>query len=105
MRDHPGLDEGAVCAAQVDRQVGAQLCEAFEVRLVDDSVFPCAVRAALVWPGVRYIDDDGLVHVARIVAPIEGEVRQLMASAVGKMRVGPGEMSGEPLAVGIDQQL
>jgi hypothetical protein len=35
VRDHPGLGEGATRPAQVDRQVGAQPGEAFEVRLVE----------------------------------------------------------------------
>jgi len=43
--------------------------------------------------------------MARVVAPIERQVLALVADPIGQMRLSPGEMAAEPLAVGVDQQL
>ena len=105
MLDHARLGQPAIAAARLGRNVGAPLGEAFDVGLVDDRVFPGDARALLVRPSMRDVDDHRLVHVARIVAPVEGQVLLLAAGAVAEMRVVPGEVAGQPLAVGVDQQL
>ena len=63
------------------------------------------LRMAVVAPGVGLVDHHRLEHRARVVAAVEREVLAPVADAIGEMRVGPGEMPAEPLAVGIDQQL
>ena len=105
MRDHAGLGQPAVRAACRGRHIVALLRQPFDVRLVDDGVFPRRLRPRLVAPGMRHVDHHGLVHRAGIVAPVERQVLLLVAGAVAEMRIGPGEMAAELLAVGIDQQL
>jgi hypothetical protein len=51
------------------------------------------------------IDHHRFVHAAGVVTPVEGEVFQLVPSAIGEMCIAPGEVAGEPFAIGIDQQL
>ena len=53
MLDHGRRGEPAKGAAQLGRHVLALLGQAFDVRLVDDGVFPRHVRMAVVAPGVR----------------------------------------------------
>ena len=105
MLDHRRRGEAAIGAAQFLRHVLAQLRQAFDVRLVDDGVFPRHLRMPVVGPGVGLVDHHGLEHRARVVAAVERQVLALVADAIGEMRVGPGELAAEPLAVGIDQQL
>ena len=81
------------------------LRQAFDMRLVDDGVFPRHLRMPVVAPGVGRVDHHRLEHRARVVAPVERQILALVADAIGEMRVGPGELAAEPLAVGIDQQL
>ena len=103
--DHRRRGEPAIGAAQLLRHVLAQLRQAFDVRLVDDGVFPRHLRMPVVAPGVGLVDHHRFEHRARVVAAVERQVLALVADAIGQMRVGPGELAAEPLAVGIDQQL
>ena len=105
VRDHAGLGQAAISAAHSLRHVLALLRQAFDVRFVEDRVLPGVLRPPLVGPGVRHVHDHRLVHVAGVVAPVERQVRLLVAGAIAEMRVGPCELAGELLAVGVDQQL
>ncbi len=105
MRDHAGLGQAAIRAARFRGDVFAPLRQAFDMGLVDDRVFPRHLRPALVRPGMGGIDDDRFVHVARIVAPVERQIGCLRAGAIAEMRIAPGELPAELLAVGVDQQL
>ena len=106
MLDHRRRGQAAIGAAQVRRHVLALLRQALDVRLVDDGVFPGDVGAHLAAAPVEgLVDDDGLRHAARIVAPVEREVLARAAGAIGEMRVAPHQPSGEPPGIGIEQQL
>src|SRR5207302_2720603 len=67
---------------------------------------PADVRPCLAAPPVEgLVDDDGLRHAARIVAPIEREVLARTPGTIGEMRIAPYQPSGKPLGVGVEQQL
>ena len=74
MRDHAGLGQAAIGAARLGRHVFARLRQPFDMRLVDDRVFPWGLRPPLVRPGMRHVDHHRFVHVAGIVAPVERQV-------------------------------
>ena len=105
MLDHRGRGEAAIGAAQFLRHVLAQLRQTFDMGLVDNRVFPRHLRVPVVGPSVGLIDHDGLEHRARVVALVERQVLALVADAIGQMRVGPGELAAEPLAIGVNQKL
>ncbi len=72
MLDDRGGRQAAVGAAQVRRHIAARLGQAFDVRLVDDGVFPGDGGAYLAPAPVEgFVDHDRLRHAARIVAAVE----------------------------------
>ena len=103
--DDRGRGQPAKGAAPCRRHVLAQLRQSLDVRLVDDGVFPGDRRAAFFAPGEGLVDHDRLRHAARIVAPIEGEIGARVAGAIAEMRVAPHQPPGQPLGIGIDQEL
>ena len=105
MRDRCGLGETAISAARLSRHVVARLRQSFDMRLVNDGVFPRRLRPPLMRPGMRRVDHYGFIHAAGIVTPVEGKVLLFGTHAIAEMRVGPGKVTAQPLAVGIDQKL
>ena len=106
MLDHGRRRQAAIGAAQIGRHVFALLRQALDVRFIDDGVFPGDVRPRLAASPVEgFVDDDGLGHAARIVAPVEREVLARAAGAIGEMRIAPHQPAGKALGVGIEQQL
>src|SRR3984893_7341827 len=106
MLDHGRRTKGARGAAEVWRYIIAFLRQSLDVRFVDDGVFPGDVRSCLAaGPVEGFVDDDGLRHAARIVAPIEREVLARAPGAIGEMRIAPYQPSGKPPGVGVEQQL
>ena len=79
MRDRARLAQAAELAAGDLRDVIALLRQAFDVRLVDKGVLPGDRRPLLMRPAMGRIDHHGFVHIAGVVAPVEGEVRLLGA--------------------------
>ena len=51
------------------------------------------------------VDHDRLRHAAGIVAAVEGKILARAPGAIAEMRVAPHQPPGEPLGVGIEQQL
>ena len=106
MVDHRRRRQPAIGAAQVRRDVLALLGQALDVRLVDDGVVPGDMRPDLAAAPVEgLVDHHRLGHAARIVAPVEREVLARAAGAIGEMRVAPDQPAGQPLGIGIEQQL
>src|SRR5689334_21715491 len=106
MIDHRRRAQPAIGATPGGRDVGALLSQALYVGLVDDGVSPVNVRPDLTAAPVEaLIDDDGFRHAAGIVAAVEGKVLARAAGAIAEMRIAPDQPAGEPLGVGIEQQL
>ena len=106
MIDHRGRREPAIGAAQTRRYVVALLGQALDVGFIDDGVFPGNVRPRFAAAPVEgFVDDDSLRHAAGVVTPVEGEIFARAAGAIGEMRVAPDQPAGEPLGIGVEQQL
>src|SRR6476659_2286326 len=106
MLDHRRRRQAAIGAAQIGRDVFAFLGQALDVRFIDDGVFPGYVRPHFAAAPVEaLVDDDGLGHAAGVVAPVEREVFAGAAGTIGKMCVAPYQPSGQPLGIGVEQQL
>ena len=106
MLDHRRRRQAAIGTAQVRRHILARLGQAFDMRLVDDGVFPGDGGAHLAPAPVEgFVDHDRLRHAARIVAAVEGEVLACAPGAIAEMRVAPHQAADEPLGIGIEQQL
>ena len=95
--------EGAALAAAAGPC--AQHGEAAHVRFVDDGVGPRHVGRPIVAPVEAVVDDDGLRHARRAVAPVEGEIGARRVHAVAEQRIGPAQLAGDAPRVGIEQQL
>ena len=106
MVDHRRRAQPAIGAAPARRDVVALLRQALDVGLVDDGVLPGDVRPDLAAAPVEVlVDHDRLRHAARVVAAVEGKILARAAGAIAEMRVAPDQPSGDPLGVGIEQQL
>lgn len=106
MVDDRRRGEAAVGAAHLRRDVRMGLGQALDVGLVDDGVFPGDLWPQFAQAPVEdLVDDDGLRHAAGIVAPIERQIFALAPRAVAEMRVAPHHPAGDPLGVGVEQQL
>src|ERR1700709_2367036 len=106
MIDDRRRTEAAIGAAQVWRYVFAFLRQALDVGFIDDGVFPGDVGPHFAAAPVEgFVDNDGLRHAARIVAPVEREVLARAPGAIGEMRIAPYQPSGKPPGIGIEQQL
>ena len=95
MIDDGRCGEAAKCAAPRRRNVLALLRQPFDVGLINDGLFPRDRGPALLAPGERFVDDDGLRHSARIVPPVERQVGARAARAIAEMRIVPDEAAGE----------
>src|SRR5579871_4267898 len=74
--------------------------------LVDDGVVPGDAGADLAAAPVEgLVNHDGLRHAAGIVAAVKREVLAGTAGAIGEVRIAPDQPSGEPLGIGIKQEL
>ncbi len=105
MFDHRARRQPAIGAAQIWRHVTAFLRQALDVRFIDDGVFPGDVGAQFAASPIEgFVDDDGLRHAARIVAPIERQVFACAPGAIGEMRIAPYQPSGKASRIGIEQQ-
>jgi hypothetical protein len=71
MIDHHRRRERAEGAPPRRRHILALLGQSFDMRLVDDGVLPGGERPAFLPPGECFVDDHGLEHSARVVAPVE----------------------------------
>ena len=79
--------------------------EPFDVQLVEHRVGPRHRGPGVVAPGERALDDDALLHRARVVAAVEREVLAVRADPVAVVRVGPAQLSRQRLRVRVEQQL
>ena len=84
VRNRGGFRKAAVSAARLRRHIAARLRQAFDVRLIEDGVFPRGLRPPLVRPGVRRVHHHGFGHAAGIVAPVEGKVLQSVPGAIAR---------------------
>ena len=106
MVDHRRRAQPAIGAAPARRDVVALLRQALDVGLVDDGVFPGDVRPYLAAAPVEaLVDHDRLRHAARIVAAVKGKILARAPRSIAEMRVAPHQAAGEPLGIGIEQQL
>src|SRR6516164_9068185 len=97
--------ETAERAAPGGRHILTLLGEALDLGFVHDCVFPTDCRVALFTPGEGFIDDHRLRHSARVVAPVEREVRAGAAGAIAEMRIAPDQTAHDPFGIRIDEQL
>ena len=106
MVDHRRRAQPAIGAAPARRDVVALLRQALDVGLVDDGVFPGDVRPYLAAAPVEgLVDHDRLRHAAGIVAAVKGKILARAPRAIAEMRVAPHQPAGDPLGIGIEQQL
>ena len=105
MVHHGGRREPAEVATPCRWNILALLGKSFDMRLIDDGVFPRDRGPAFLAPGKRFVDDDGFRHSARVVATIERQVVARAAGAIAEMGIAPHQPTGELLRVGIEQQL
>ncbi len=104
--DHRRAGESRVRAAQLLRNVGMQLRQPLDVRLVDHRVLPAAMRGGRSSPQVKAESTTRLFgHAARVVARVERQVLAPAADAIAEMRVGPAQRTLDHACVRIEQQL
>ena len=78
----------------------------FDMRLVDDGVFPRDVSPPIFATPIEIgIDDDGLGHEGRAVALVEGQVVALGSDRVAENRGVPCQLSRMGSRVRVEQQL
>ncbi|MET3823440.1 hypothetical protein ABID76_006166 [Burkholderia ambifaria] len=92
-------------AALRHAQPGAAHRRAAHVRLVDHGAAPRHVRAPVVAPVERLVDDHGLRHRGRRVAAVHRQVRAVRMHAIAEQRVGPAELADQLARVRVEQQL
>src|SRR6202034_4372301 len=83
----------------------AQLCEPFNMGLIDDGVLPRDCRSALLTPGKCLVHHDRLRHPARIVAAIERQVASRASCAITEMSVAPHDPACKLFGIRVDQKL
>src|SRR5262245_5741054 len=105
VRHDGGAAQAPKRAPRSGGQVLALLRQSFDMRLVDDGVFPGRMRPALIAPGEGLVDHHPLRHAARIIAAVEREIAARAAGAISEMRIAPDQPPGELLGVRIDQEL
>ena len=104
---HDGLGaEPGVKAPELLVDLGVQLGEAFDMRLVDDGGFPRNVSAPILAVPIEvWIDDDGLRDEGRAVALVEGQVVAVGANRVPEHCGIPRQFSRMRARVRVEQQL
>ena len=100
--DDRGVREPGVRAAQLLRDVGVQLGEALDVRLVDHGLVVGDRAAAVALPVEERVDHHAVGHVRRGVVVV---ARVLVAEVVGEERLVPVDLAVDGLGVGVEQQL
>src|SRR6202008_4892594 len=74
-------------------------------QLEDDGLFPGDLRTTIFAPSEGGLDDPAFRDLARIVAPVEGQIGALTADAVAKKSIAPAQPAVQRPGVWIDQQL
>ena len=102
------FDGGGVCqpgvgAAQRVGDIRVTLGESLDVQLVDDRVGPRRVRAPVVAPGKRLVNDHAAWHRRCGVDAADAHV--IATQAVPEKRAPVAEAAGDGASVGIEQQL
>jgi hypothetical protein len=105
MIDHRARAQAAIGAAPFRRHVRALLGQAFDVRLVDDGVFPRDARRLVASRDGGLVDHHRLRHAAGIVVPVERQIGAGVPGAIAEMRIAPHQAAGERFRVRVDQQL
>src|SRR6185503_10397066 len=94
-----GLRERREAAAQRRRNILALHREAAHMELVDDCLAPRRRWPAILPPSVGRIDHCAFGDAARVVAPVEAQIRLLAADAIAMMRVAPSQPADQGLGV------
>ena len=101
-----GAAQAAEGAAQIRRHVLALLRQAFDVRLVDDGVFPGDAAGAARSPQVKASSTTTDFGMPRALSRRSNDrSARALPSAIAEMRIAPDQAAGEPLGIGIEQQL
>src|ERR1700682_5225412 len=74
------------------------------MQLEDDRLFPRDLRTAILTPSKGGFDNPTFRDLARIVAPVEREIRALATDAVAKEGIAPPQPAVQRPGVWIDQQ-
>ena len=105
MLDDRRVAERLVGAADRDRQVRAQLRQAFDMGLIDERVAPRPTQRRIVAPGPGRVLDLAFWHARRTVAPVHREVAAMRAEPVAVEGFVPADAADDLPRIRIDQEL
>src|SRR5258708_27781729 len=97
------MRQSGIGAPQISRYLWMQLCEAFDMQLVNYRLVPWDVQLGVVAPVKVGIDDDAFWDERRAISIVAAQVFVGMPDRIAEQSIVPAEEPVDRLGIGVNQ--